>query len=523
MLRVVACVTQQHDFRLVALAALLCLFACFTAFGLIARARQSPSARHRAMWTAVAAVVAGCGVWATHFVAMLAFRPGLPLAYDVTLTIASVVVAVSTIWVGLLLALRRAWRAAGGAVIGLAVGAMHFVGMSALLAPAELHYDPAYVAAALAIGVVLGAAASLAAGERVTLRPRALAGALLAAAICGLHFTAMAAVTLVPDPRFPPPEGVLLAPEWLALAVAAVAILIVALGLVGAIVDQHLAERAEEEAGRLRAHVAELEATRSQLERSATDLQAALAAASAASTAKSQFLANMGHELRTPLNAVIGFSELIAADHAVAADPARCREYAGDILRSGRRLLGLINDILDFSNLEAGRSGLQDDVVDLAGLARRAAATVEAQARSAGLSLTVEFDPAPLLVRADERRLRQALLNVLSNAVKFTPPGGSIRVGPLRSDAAVGISVRDSGVGIAPELVGKALEDFGQADGALNRKFEGAGLGLSISRRLMELHGGSIAIDSEGVGRGATVTLLLPARRLLSEGEREAA
>ncbi|HET8728436.1 MAG TPA: MHYT domain-containing protein [Alphaproteobacteria bacterium] len=513
MIRVLTCLGVQHDPRLVALAGVICLFASFTAVGLIGRARLA-AGRVRRRWLGVAAVVTGSGVWATHFVAMLAFRPGLPLGYDVGLTLLSVVIAIAATGIGLAVALSKPERAAGGgAIVGGAIAAMHYVGMAALRVPAMPDYDMAYVLASLLISSVLGAAALHHTVRQPGVRSRVTGTALLAVAICGLHFTGMAALTLVPDPRVVVPDQAV-EPEWLAVAVSAVTVLIVGLGLVGTLVDQYLADRAVRESERLRAYVAQLEATQRELQATAANLTDALAAAAESSQAKSQFLATMSHELRTPLNAIIGFSDIMVKEMFGALGSDRYREYAATIHDSGTHLLALINDVLDFSKLDAGRAELTEEVVDLHRALSDTLRMMQGQADEAGVSLRQETAADLPHLLADPRRLRQVLLNLLSNAVKFTPPGGEVRVSARLRERDLAIAVIDTGIGIAPEDISTALERFGQIDSSPGRKYAGTGLGLPLAKRLVELHGGQLAITST-VGAGTTVTITFPAERVV--------
>ncbi|MGH6930078.1 MAG: MHYT domain-containing protein, partial [Dongiaceae bacterium] len=218
MLRVLACITQDHDWRLVILAGVICMFACFAAISLLAHAATTQG-RPRLIWLGATAAVTGSGVWATHFVAMLAFRPNLPMGYDIGLTVLSVVVAMALTGGGFAVSLangsRRADQLTGGAIVGLGVFAMHYTGMAAMRVPAVVTYEAAFVVASLAIGMGLAAPALRLALNAGTLLRRLTAAQLLAAAICGLHFTAMAAVVLVPDPSVPVPEQAM-PPEWLA-------------------------------------------------------------------------------------------------------------------------------------------------------------------------------------------------------------------------------------------------------------------------------------------------------------------
>jgi signal transduction histidine kinase len=518
MLRVIGCITDQHDLRLVVLAGLICTFACYTSLGLLARAQAAQHGKLFA-WLSGAAVVFGAGVWATHFVAELAYSPGIPTGYGVGLTALSIVIAVTMSWLGFAAALFRHAPAQGGATVGASIGSMHYVGMAALTAPANVQWDAVFVLGSLIIGIVFGALALWVNGRSSDIRHRAAGASLLVLAICGLHFTAMAAVTLVPNPSIAMSAKVL-DPEWMAVAIAAVTVLIIALGLFGSVVDQRLAERAEREAERLRIHITKLEITQAKLESTTRDLETALEEAARASQAKSQFLAAMSHELRTPLNAVIGFAEMLAQEMFGPLGSQRYRDYAGAIQSSGGHLLGLINDILDLSKLDAGALELDEQAVDLNAMARESVRMLATQAGEARVRLDDQLQSGLPLMQADARRVRQIVLNLLANAIKFTPPQGEVCISTFRCEAGIALAVRDTGIGIAPEDISKALERFGQIDNGLARKYEGTGLGLPLSKHLAELHGGSLQLESQ-VGHGTTVTVTFPSDRLL--GERAAA
>jgi signal transduction histidine kinase len=302
-------------------------------------------------------------------------------------------------------------------------------------------------------------------------------------------------------------------PFALAVVVAACAAFIVSQGLVVAMVDRYLAARAQGEALRLRNHIAELETTQQALEKTSADLTTALEAAEAASKSKSAFLASMSHELRTPLNAVLGFSETMLVETFGPLGSPRYKEYLGHIHDSGAHLLSLINDVLDLSRLDAAQTELKEEVFDPAELIAESLCMVTGQAQQARIALSTDIAHALPRLKADKRRIKQIVINLLSNSLKFTLPGGQVQVSARLTDAGLALAVADSGIGIAREDIPKALERFGQVDSRLERKYEGTGLGLPLSKQLAELHGGELVLES-AVGAGTTVTVTLPRDRL---------
>jgi signal transduction histidine kinase len=229
----------------------------------------------------------------------------------------------------------------------------------------------------------------------------------------------------------------------------------------------------------------------------------------AASRHKSEFLANMSHELRTPLNAVIGFSEVLLQRMFGELNDKQ-DEYLKDIYASGQHLLSLINDILDLSKIEAGRMELAPAPFHLPTALENAVTLVRERAGRHGITLELDLDPGLGELVGDERKVKQVLLNLLANAVKFTLEGGRISLKAGRRDGAVAISVTDTGIGIAPEDQAAIFEEFRQV-GSDEKRREGTGLGLTLAKKFVELHGGRIWVESEP-GRGSTFTFTLPLR-----------
>lgn len=260
-----------------------------------------------------------------------------------------------------------------------------------------------------------------------------------------------------------------------------------------------------------------------ELERRVTErtaeLSAALDAARQADRAKLDFLSVMSHELRTPLNSIIGFAEVLAKDGQDRRGARDSQEYVTLIEESGKALLTMVNKILDYTRASTGGIELSESDVDLPLLLDSCLALLTAKAQAKNLALSVDGSRRagsgpPITLRADDRRLREMLMGVLDNAVKFSQTGGRVSARIERRADAVAIIVSDDGPGISPDIAGRIFSPFTQAERSLVRKHEGIGLGLPIARRFAELHGGAVVLDSTA-GQGTTVTILLPASRLV--------
>ena len=277
---------------------------------------------------------------------------------------------------------------------------------------------------------------------------------------------------------------------------------------------------------RLRDRVRELEETRQRLERQSVELSQladslarARDEAQMASRTKSEFLATISHELRTPLNAIIGFSEVMKDELFGPLGQQRYREYARDVHESGRHLLAVINDILDMAKIESGRLDLHEETITLAALAADCVRLMHERAQQAGLRLESAIAQSLPQLRGDPIKLKQIILNLLSNAVKFTPSGGRVELaGNSGEDGGIELAVSDTGTGMRSEDIPLALQPFRQVDTVLSRRHAGTGLGLPLTKALVELHGGQLEIESR-LGIGTTVRVRLPASRVLREPE----
>jgi signal transduction histidine kinase len=604
---IAGCIGTQHDLRLVVLAALICLFSCFTASGLIQRTREATS-DGAWPWLAAAAGVFSCGVWATHFIAELAYAPGLPVGFGVRWTALSLVIAAAIATVGVRVALRIN-AALGGAIIGAAIGAMHFSGMQALQVPADIGWDLPLVAVSLVWAVAVGASASWALLRKPTLQGQLYGTTLFVIAICGLHFVGMAALRLEPNPLLPVP-----APwtfdDWLAGSVATVIAAIIVAAQVAVHIDMRLTKAALAKSysrlasaletlpagialfdqsdrlvvfnatyARIHPTIADILAPgvtfetilrqnvrRSRFELGEQEQEAYIArrlaqhrdpgeaferrlsdggwerlheqrmadgglslvitditrdkereaalltakdVADAASSAKSSFLANMSHELRTPLNAIIGFSEAMTLGMFGPIGSPRYLEYAKDIHKSGRYLHELITDMLDVAKIEAGHHELEREPFDCPREIEDVLAMVRPRAEADTVAIELHQVDSFGALLADRRAFKQILVNIISNAVKFTPRGGRVTVRVSSSGRDGLLEVIDTGIGIAASDLNSIGTPFFRSNHHLSANTEGTGLGLSLTRSLVKLHGWQLDITSEpGCGTKVTISML---------------
>ncbi len=396
MLTVYNCITVEHDLRLVVLAGFICMFATFSATHLLLRSTEEGEQR-RSIWILGAGTVAGCGIWATHFIAMLAFQPETPVSYDPGITFLSFVIAIVFASIGFAVSTRFRPAGIGGATIGLAIGAMQ-----------PCRHVGHQRARITSPGTGISSPHRIVIGTLSPPRPR---GGLLAEGPVAhsrlldtrndrdlrpafhrhgghVHCRRSERRDRGQRRRFPcarhrrrrrdaSDRCPRLSP--------------------GIAVDRHLADRTVKEARRLRAHVLELEETKKKLEATSADLMVALKTASAADHAKSQFLATMSHELRTPLNAILGFSEIMTAETFGPLGNPRYKDYSQDIYRSGKHLLALINDVLDFTRADAGELHIHEEDVDIEEVAADAIRMIEAQATTQKIEIRTEFaSPCPI-------------------------------------------------------------------------------------------------------------------------------
>ncbi|WP_287157445.1 PAS domain-containing sensor histidine kinase [Euryhalocaulis sp.] len=272
--------------------------------------------------------------------------------------------------------------------------------------------------------------------------------------------------------------------------------------------------------GQLRRNYEDLQRSQQRIKELARKYEAEKIRAEEGNRSKSEFLANMSHELRTPLNAINGFSEIMLKQMFGPLGDDRYQEYVRDILSSGQHLLALINDILDMSKIEAGKLQLQTELIYPDEIVEQCARLMRGRAQEAGLELKMELGDLPR-IEADPRAIKQVILNLLSNAVKFTPEGGRVEISAHPHEEGVKVRVSDSGIGIADEDIPRLARPFEQIESQHSKSHQGSGLGLALSKSLVEMHGGTLDIDSS-IGEGTTIVFTLPPEPVEPVSETEA-
>nr|WP_275983977.1 response regulator [Paenibacillus hamazuiensis] len=465
------------------------------------------------------------GIWSMHFVGMLAFSLPFPVAYDQFYIFLSVLAAIIASFIALFIVGRNQLHIkqllGGGLLLAIGISTMHYIGMAAM--QVGITYDPLLFALSIVIALVASIAALWLAfyfrkgGENGEVWKKLGSGLIMGAAVVGMHYTGMAAAEFN---SFPDADatGRVLDQKMLAYFISGGTLFTLGLSLFGIFIskrlshkDSEIQEKAEEiyhmnqELLQLNEHLEELVRERT------AQLEKARDEAVKANRIKSQFLANMSHELRTPLNAIIGYSEMLI-EEAMDMGETSFAEDLDKIGKSGKHLLALINDILDISKIEAGKMELYYESCDLEGLVNDVVTTVKPLVEANGNQFEVRSISGG--ITTDATKLRQILLNLLSNASKFTKDGKVLfEVYQENRDdrEGYGFKIQDTGIGMTPEQVEKLFQPFTQADSSTTRKYGGTGLGLAISQRFCSLMGGGISVTSE-LGSGSTFTCWLPAK-----------
>jgi two-component system, sensor histidine kinase and response regulator len=490
--------TGYYDDRLVALSIAIAILAAYAAVDLSGRMTVARG-RSRLAWLCGGAFAMGVGIWSMHYMGMEAFRLPVLVRYDWPTVVLSMVAAILASAVALFVVTRTSLSTpaalVGSVLMGGGIASMHYIGMHAMRLPAMCVYSRGLVALSILLGIVISFLAI-----RLTFAVRdesshwgwrkSRNALLMGLAIPVVHYVGMAAVTFVSGPL--QNSGLAHTVDTSGLALAAIVLgtlSILLLVFVTAAVDRRFSLHALE---------LKLSQQRSLMMEEMNAAREKARVAEGANRAKSEFLANMSHEIRTPLNGIIGMTDL-ALQTGLTAEQ---REYIETVKLSADALLNVINDILDFSKIEAGKVDLEETDFGLSHCIAGAMKTMAPNADEKQLELLCELAVGvPEIVRGDSGRLRQVLLNLLGNALKFTAEGGvglKVAVDVFEEEAVIlHFIVSDSGVGIAPEKLNVIFDSFTQADTSTTRQFGGTGLGLTISRRLVEMMGGRIWVESE--------------------------
>jgi NO-binding membrane sensor protein with MHYT domain/CheY-like chemotaxis protein len=477
--------SQHYHHWLVLVSVLVAILASYTALTLALRIRVA-TRQSAPAWLVGGGVAMGIGIWCMHFVGMLALTLPIDIAYNVGVTLLSMVIAIAVSTFALHIASRkqvaRTALVSAGFAMGIGICAMHYVGMAAIEITPSIRYDPLWVVISFAIAI----AASLAALGVAFSGPRqsgwrryhrAVGAVGMGLAIAGMHYAAMVAAQF-------PVAGVSAATtvdkSWLAGSVTMITLFVLVATLLLSLVEARGAARAAK-------------------------MQASLAAAAQTSRAKDEFLAMLGHELRNPLASISNAVHLLQHSETGSAQ----RQFAQDVIaRQSLHLTRIVDDLLDVGRAIAGKISLHRQPIDLHVTVADVLRTLAASGTTANRQIKLEGRPA--WVNADRTRIEQVVTNLVSNAAKHTAAEGQIT---LRIEALAGaavLTVVDDGAGMDAETLARAFELFYQAQQGPERRRGGLGIGLTLARRIVELHGGDIEVASGGPGKGASFTLRLP-------------
>ncbi len=532
-----------HDPYLVGLSVAIAVFASYAAFVLALQMRASTRRWERLTLLGFGALALGGGTWTMHFLGMLAWQLATPVNYDIAITALSAVPAIASGAISLyVIGFRGHDRFSdslvGGVLMGTGIGVMHYSGMAALRMEAVVLYDPLIFGLSILVAVAFSTGSLHLATMTINRLPahRAHHGVIGAACLMGvaisiMHYTGMAASFCFAAPSLKV-DGVDV--RNLALIVGFVSLFILTLTIIASqvarrlriipILEHEIAKRQKVEAElrvnrealskshdeleeRVRQRTRELEQEITERKRMEVELVLAIRDAEKANKMKSAFLSHMSHEFRTPLNGILGYLELLSSDICRTYDHDKIQSIVSEIYKAGTHLSTLINDVLDLSRIEAGMEEVHAEELEVAPAVRKCLDLVNIVAGKKEIGVHVTEDASPIHVSCDSKHFKQILINILSNAINYTPVGGHVHIGmEADDDGFASITVRDTGVGIHRSDIARVFREFERSENAMVSTGSGTGLGLPLTKRLIEMNGGTIELDSE-VGVGTTVTI----------------
>ena len=476
---------QHYHYGFVLVSIAVAILASYTALTLAVRIWSTSGWPARA-WLLGGGLAMGIGIWAMHFVGMLALSLPIAISYDFWITAASMGIAIVVSTFALHIAgrsqVRRPRLVAAGIAMGIGICSMHYVGMAAIIIEPPIRYDPFWVTASLAIAIAASFAALWIAfnvrHEGAWHYRLLLGGIVMGFAIAGMHYAGMAAAQFPAGASSP---GTAMNTDWLAGSVTTISVFILLTALLISIMDARAAARRQR-------------------------MQASLAEAQLASRGKDEFLAILGHELRNPLAAISNANFILKR----AAPSSGEWQFAQDVIdRQSANLKGIVDDLLDVGRAISGNMALELRPLDLRASVDGVLQMLGTAGKTEGRK--VEWHGTSVWVRGDQTRLQQVVTNLVVNAAESSPAGGLIEVRLARVQKNACLTVRDYGVGLDPQTASRVFELFYQASQGIHRAKAGLGIGLTLVRRIVELHGGEITVASEGRGKGAIFTVRLPA------------
>ncbi|NQW01715.1 MAG: hypothetical protein HQ483_18570 [Rhodospirillales bacterium] len=546
---------RDHDPSLVGLSILIAVFASYAACVMAAQARQASSRAERMGLTAGSALALGGGTWAMHFLGMLAWQPTISVNYDLFLTAISALPAIAASGISLIvISLRGAAillpAIYGGVLMGIGIGLMHYTGMAALKLEAVIYYDLNIFILSLFVAIFFSIAGlyQMSRAIRTDREKRHnfaifWSALLMGIAISIMHYTGMAASFCFSTP-LTSIDGA--ETRYLAVIVTLVAASLLTFAVIATqnihrlrmipILTREIEKRRKAEQQlminrealrqshdaleeRVATRTKELSSEIAERKRVEVELLHAMNEAEKATRAKSAFLSNMSHELRTPLNGIIGYLELLTTDQGKIFSQEKVQSIVADVHGASTHLLSLINDVLDMSRIEAGMEDVHPEALDVASRISGSIEVVQFMADKKEIDIVVADFVDPILIYFDERHFRQALINILSNGINYTNPGGHIFIeAKVDPDGLVMISIRDTGVGIPQNDVARVFGEFERTENAMVASHSGTGLGLPLTKKLVEMNGGTIHLESD-FGQGTTVVITCRASHIASHAQ----